>query len=65
MVIEAQQVMEELKDIKEELEYIREHMVDKDMFLDAEEKQLLEESYEHQRQGKLVSSKELRHELGL
>ena len=50
--------MTELRSIKEELDYIKIHMVDKDMFLDAEEKQLLEESHENEKQGRLTSQDE-------
>jgi len=34
MTTETLQIMDELKLIKEELGYIKDHMVDKDMFLD-------------------------------
>ncbi len=65
MAIETQQIMGQLQTIKVELDYIKEHMVDKDMFLDLEERQLLAESYEHEQQGKLISSENLKKELGL
>ncbi len=65
MATETQQIMNELQTIKGELDYIKEHMVDKDMFLDAEEKQLLEESYEHEKRKELTSSTDLKNELGL
>jgi len=65
MVAETQQIMEELKEIKEELTYIKIHMVDRDMFLDKEEKQLLKESYENEKQEELISQEELEKEMGL
>lgn len=65
MAIETQQIMSQLQTIKVELDYIKENMVDKDMFLDLEERQLLEESYEHEQQGKIISSENLKKELGL
>ncbi len=65
MAIETQQIMGQLQTIKVELDYIKEHMVDKDMFLDLEERQLLEESYKHEQQGKLISGENLKKELGL
>ena len=65
MATESKVVMEQLKSIKEELDYIKEHMVDRDMFLDAEEMKLLQESYEHEQQGELASQEELEKELGL
>ncbi|MEA3438459.1 MAG: hypothetical protein U9R43_18490 [Thermodesulfobacteriota bacterium] len=58
-------VMEELKVIRSELHTIREIMPDKDMFLTARESQLLRESYQNEKDGKLVSSAELRKELGI
>ena len=65
MATETQQIMLELKGIKEELGYIKEHMADREMFLDAEELQLLQESFEHEKQGKLTSQEELEKELGV
>lgn len=65
MITESKQILEELKTIKSELDYIRENMVDKDMFLTLDEKQLLEDSYKNEKEGKLVSSKSLRKHLGL
>lgn len=58
-------VMEELKLIKSELHTIREIMPDKDMFLTADESQLLQESHKNEKEGKLLSSTELRKELGI
>ena len=63
MVKEIEQIMAELKNIKEEIEYIKNNMPDKEMFLDAEEKQLLQDSYKHQKEIKLISSKDLKKKL--
>lgn len=60
MTTETQQILEELKLIKEELDSIKENMPDKDMFLSSEEKKLLEQSFMNEKEGKLVSGKELR-----
>lgn len=65
MATETQQILDELQVIKGELQFIKRHMPDRDMFLTAEEKQLLEESYAHEREGKLISSEELSEQLGL
>jgi len=65
MATEAVQVLEELKLIKEELTYIKHHMPDKEMFLDAEEKQLLEESFVNEKREKLLSRVALRRKLGI
>ena len=59
------QIMAELRNIREEIEYIKNNMPDKEMFLDAEEKQLLQDSYKHEKEGKLISSKDLKKKLGL
>jgi hypothetical protein len=65
MSTEAKQILEELKSIREELNYIKVNMPDKEMFLDKDEKRLLEESYADEKEGKLVSGKELKKQLGL
>jgi len=62
---ETQQILEELKLIKEELNSIKENMLDKDMILSTEEKKMLKESFTNEREGKLVSGKDLRKQLGL
>jgi len=43
---------------------MRKMMPDKEMFLTAEEEKLLEKSYINEEKGKLVSSGDLRKELG-
>ena len=55
MATETKQIMDELKSIKEELHYIKIHMVDADTILTAEEKTLLNESIKNKRAGKLTS----------
>lgn len=65
MSTDVQQILHELKTIKEELHYIRSHMVGADTILTSEEKALLDQSYIHEKEGKLVSGKELRKQLGL
>ena len=63
--IEAEQIMQELKSIRTELHTIKENMPDKEMFLTAEENRLLSESYLNEKNGAIISSKELRRELGI
>jgi len=63
MVNGTKEILKELKDIKVEIQGIKENMPDKDMFLTAEEELLVEESYENEKKGKLVSSESLRKEL--
>jgi hypothetical protein len=59
MTVETKQIMDELKSIKEELHYIKDHMVDADTILTEEEKQLLNESIVNEKAGKLTSLEEL------
>lgn len=58
-------ILDELKAIRTELDFIRDNMPDKDMFLTTEEKLFLAESYKNEKEGKLVSSNDLRKQLGL
>jgi len=46
MATEAKQILKELKAIRTELDYIKEHMVDVDTVLTAEEEERLNESLE-------------------
>ncbi|MCX9081312.1 MAG: hypothetical protein OIN83_03875 [Candidatus Methanoperedens sp.] len=48
-------IFHELDSIKAELKDIREHMVDADTILTEEERNFVEESFKHEKQGKLVS----------
>lgn len=54
-----QTIQEELKAIRTDLEYLKEHMVDVDVILTEEERRLLDESVKHEKQGKLISLEEL------
>jgi hypothetical protein len=65
MPTEAKEILDEIRTIKDELAYIKEHMPDKEMFLTAEEKQLLEASYQSEKEGKTISGAELRKKLGI
>jgi|GEM_PF-3136043 len=53
------EVLKELKLIRADLKYIRKHMVDQDMILDSDEKNLLEESRRELREGKTRSLDEI------
>ena len=46
-------------------DYIKKNIPNTDMFLTTEEKELLEQSYKNEKEGKLVSSKNLRKQLGI
>ncbi|PIN74551.1 hypothetical protein COV18_06650 [Candidatus Woesearchaeota archaeon CG10_big_fil_rev_8_21_14_0_10_37_12] len=58
-------ILEELREIKAKLSNIENSMPDRDMFLNAEEAQLLSESFANEKAGITRSSKDLRKELGL
>ena len=58
--MENQQLLQEVREIKKDIKIIMQNMPDKDMFLTSEEKGLLEESYNNERNKKLVSGKILR-----
>ena len=52
-------IFEELNLIKKQLAEIKEHMVDKDALLTAEEKELVCRSFENEVRGRLVPLKKL------
>ncbi|MBI5392366.1 hypothetical protein HZA96_00725 [Candidatus Woesearchaeota archaeon] len=60
-----QLILEKLEKIEKNIEDIREHMVDADIILTEDERKLVEDSYENEKKGKLLSSKQLKKELGL
>jgi len=57
-------VYDELRSMKKELNYIKEHMVDVDMFLTPEEEERLNEALEEHKKGKTISLEDLKKELG-
>ena len=59
MATETKQIMDELKMIKEELDYIKVHMVDADTILTAEEKKLLDESMKNEKAGRFIRLEEV------
>ena len=48
-------IFDELAHIKDEIDEIREHMVDVDTIISEEERILINQSFEHEKEGKLVS----------
>ena len=60
MATEVGQILTELKAIKQELHYIKAHMVDIDTLLTAEERVLLDESIKNEMRGKLTPLEELK-----
>ncbi len=55
MNIETQQIMEKLDTIKEELDYIKDHMVDVDTILTPDEEARLDESLDDFKNGRTTS----------
>jgi len=55
----------ELAHIKEELFEIKEHMVDVDTIISDEERLFINESFRHEREGKLISLTDFEKELGI
>jgi len=62
---DAKEILVKLAKLQADMNYIKGNMPNKEMFLDAEEKTLLEESYENEKKGLLVSAKEVRKQLGI
>ena len=59
-----QQVAEELKAIRADLNFIKEHMVDIDTILTLEEEKKLDEAIEEYKSGKTVSLEDFEKEAG-
>lgn len=65
MTNDNQEMLNRIKNIEIVVEYIKDSMPSKDMFLSTEEKILLQESYAEEKSDALVSSKEARKKLGI
>ena len=57
--VDLRQISQDLKAIREDLDYIKGHMIDMDTILSSEDKKLLDESFENEKSGNLTSLKEL------
>ena len=57
------QVLAKLDNVERSIHFILEHI--EDSKLTDEEKQLLQESLKHEKEGKLISSKDLKKKLGI
>ena len=65
MTNDNQEMLNRIKNIEVAVEYIKNSMPSKDMFLSSEEKVSLEESYANEKKKSLVSSKDARKLLGI
>ena len=63
--IQMRNVIERLARLEREVSYLKNHVEDIDSILTPEEEKLLEDSYENEKAGKLLSSKEIETELAL
>lgn len=54
-----QVILQKLENIEKNVEEIKQHMVDVDTILTAEERVMLDESIKHEKEGKLVSLKDI------
>ena len=61
--ISLKDIMLKLVQLQQDVSLIKNQMPDKDMFLSNEEKQLLDESYDSERNDTLVSAKEVRKQI--
>ena len=61
----TKQIIAELKTIKGEIEFIKQHMVDVDCIMMREDYEALKEYEKEKKAGKLISSEKLKTELGL
>jgi hypothetical protein len=57
-------ILHELRTLRKEVRQLKKNL-DADAVLTPYERKLLKESYEHEKQGKLVSSEEVRRRLGI
>ena len=65
MVTETKQILDELKVVREELDYIKENMVSIDAILTEGDKKALAQAREEQRKGRTTTLADLKKELGL
>jgi len=63
MAKENKEILNQLKEIRIDINFIKESMPDKEMFLTTEEERLLEESYINEKNSELTSNENLRKEL--
>jgi len=62
--ISCQTISQELKEIRKELKFIKEHMIDVDMIVTPEEETEIREAMDEYQAGKSIAFDELEKELG-
>ena len=65
MATDTKVILGELKGIRDELDYIKEHMIDADMILDEADKEAIRTAEREFKAGKTVSIEKLKKEMGL
>jgi len=63
MTNENKQIINELKNIKIDINFIKQHMIDVDSIMTKEDYEALKEYEKEKREGKLISHEELKKEL--
>lgn len=59
------QILQELKEIKKDINFIKEHMVDIDTIMTPEEEKIFEQSLKELKEGKTTPLSKMKEELGL
>ena len=65
MEIQPVDIMNELKKIRIDINFLKTNMPDKEMFLSSEEEILFSQSLENEAKGNLISSEKLKKEFGI
>ena len=65
MVTGVKQILEELRTIRVDLDFIKEHMFDPDTIMTSEESKRFEQSMKELKEGKTTPLSQLKKELGL
>lgn len=59
------QLIQELKEIKKDIHFIKEHMFDPDTIMTTEENKIFEQSLKELKEGKTTSLSEIKKEIGI
>ncbi|MEK6800839.1 MAG: hypothetical protein AABY05_02810 [Nanoarchaeota archaeon] len=62
---DIKEVLIKLAKIQNDVEYLKKHVKNEDIFLSEEEEKLLQDSYKNEKEGKLISHSQLKKELGI
>jgi len=61
----SKEIIVRLARLQSDIDYLKRHVKDEDVFLSGDEEVLLEESYENEKEGNLLSSEDAKKELGI